>query len=52
MAGHIGSKRLTKQNLKIMDIDLDNQLIFIKGSVPGRRNSIVLIKDAVKNKKN
>ena len=52
MAGHMGSKRVTKQNLKIMDIDLDNQLIFIKGSVPGRRNSIVLIKDAVKNKKN
>tara|TARA_B100001245_G_C22755003_1_gene365486 strand:- start:34 stop:681 length:648 start_codon:yes stop_codon:yes gene_type:complete len=52
MAGHMGSKRVTKQNLKIMDIDLENQLILIKGSVPGRRNSIVLIKDAVKKKKN
>ena len=52
MAGHMGSKRVTKQNLKIMDIDLANKLIFIKGSVPGHRNSIVLIKDAVKKKKN
>ena len=51
MAGHMGSKRVTKQNLKIMDIDLDKKLIVIKGSVPGRRNSIVLIKDAVKRKK-
>ena len=51
MAGHMGAKRVTKQNLKIMDIDLDKKLIVIKGSVPGRRNSIVLIKDAVKRKK-
>ena len=35
-----------------MDIDLDKKLIFIKGSVPGPRNSIVLIKDAIKSKKN
>ncbi len=52
MAGHMGAKRVTKQNLKIIDIDLDQKLIFIKGSIPGRRNSIVLIKDAVKKKKN
>ena len=35
-----------------MDIDLDKKLIFIKGSVPGRKNSIVLIKDAIKKQKN
>ena len=51
MAGHMGAKRVTKQNLKIIDIDLENKLIFIKGSVPGRRNSIVLIKDAIKKNK-
>ena len=34
-----------------MDIDLDKKLILIKGSVPGKRNSIVLIRDAIKNKK-
>jgi len=48
MAGHLGARKVTKQNLKIMDIDLDNKLIFIKGSIPGPRNSIVLIRDAVK----
>ena len=52
MAGHMGAKRVTKQNLKIIDIDLDKKLIFIKGSVPGRKNSIVLIKDAIKKQKN
>jgi len=52
MAGHMGSKRVTKQNLKIMDIDLNEKLIFVKGTVPGCRNSIVLIKDAIKKKKN
>ena len=52
MAGHMGAQRVTKQNLTIMDIDLDNNLIFIKGSVPGRKNSVVLIKDAVKKNRN
>ena len=33
MAGHMGAKRVTKQNLTIMDIDLDNKLIAIKGSL-------------------
>ncbi len=49
MAGHMGAKKITKQNLKIFDIDLQNKLIFIKGSIPGKKNSIVLIKDATKN---
>ena len=52
MAGHMGAKRVTKQNLKIIDINLNEKLISIQGSVPGRRNSIVLIKDAIKKKKN
>jgi len=52
MAGHMGAQRVTKQNLTIMDIDLDNNLIVIKGSVPGRKNSVVLIKDAVKKNRN
>ena len=52
MAGHMGAKRVTKQNLKIIDINLNENLISIQGSVPGRRNSIVLIKDAIKKKKN
>ena len=48
MAGHMGVKKVTKQNLKIMNIDEKNNLITIKGSVPGKKNSIVYIKDAIK----
>ena len=52
MAGHMGSNKVTKQNLKIIDIDSNNNLLFIKGSVPGKRNSVILIKDAIKQKRN
>ena len=52
MAGHMGVKKVTKQNLKIVEIDEKNKLLIIKGSVPGKSNSIVLIKDAVKKKRN
>ena len=48
MAGHMGAKKVTKQNLKIIDVDQENKLISIKGSVPGKKNTIVLIKDAIK----
>jgi len=48
MAGHMGAKKVTKQNLKIISVDQDNKLISIKGSVPGKRNTVVLIKDAIK----
>ncbi len=51
MAGHMGNTKVTKQNLKIVDIDLDNNLMAIKGSVPGKRNTTVFIKDAIKRKK-
>ena len=48
MAGHMGAKKVTKQNLKIISVDQDNKLILIMGSVPGKKKSIVLIKDAIK----
>ena len=51
MAGHMGSVKVTKQNLKIIDIDLDKNLIAIKGSVPGKKNTTLFIKDAIKVKK-
>ncbi|HIC41725.1 MAG TPA: 50S ribosomal protein L3, partial [Pelagibacterales bacterium] len=51
MEGHMGNVRVTKQNLKIVDIDLANNLIAIKGSVPGKKNTTVFIKDSVKGKK-
>ena len=50
MAGHMGAKRVTKQNLKIISIDQDNKLILIMGSVPGKKNTVVLIKDAIKKR--
>lgn len=48
MAGHMGDRRVTKQNLEIIKTDADQGLIFVKGSVPGSENSYVLVKDAVK----
>jgi len=49
MAGHMGDKFRTIQNLEIIKSDLENNLIYIKGSVPGFKNSIVLIKKTSKN---
>ena len=51
MAGHMGNVKVTKQNLKIVNVDVKNNLLAIKGSVPGKKNSTVFIKDAVKQKK-
>ena len=51
MAGHMGNKKVTKQNLKIIDIDLNNKIISIKGSLPGKKNSVVFIKDSIKKSK-
>ena len=48
MAGHMGDKYRTIQNLEIIKSDLENNLIFIKGSVPGSKNSLVFIQ---KNRK-
>ena len=50
MAGRMGSKKVTKQNLKVIDVDQKNNLLIVKGSVPGKKNSIVFIKDSVKKK--
>ena len=44
MAGHMGDKFRTIQNLEIIKSDLENNLMFVKGSVPGSKNTIVLIK--------
>jgi large subunit ribosomal protein L3 len=44
MAGHMGDKFRTIQNLEVIKSDLENNLLFIKGSVPGSKNSTVLIK--------
>ena len=49
MAGHMGNKMRSMQNLEIIKTDLENELIYLKGSIPGSKNSEVLIKKAVKN---
>ena len=48
MAGRMGAKKVTKQNLKIIDVDVENNLLIVKGSIPGKKNSIVYLKDSVK----
>ena len=48
MAGHMGAKKVTKQNLKVIDVDQENKILVINGSVPGRKNSIVFVNDSVK----
>tara|TARA_B100000579_G_scaffold92082_1_gene72739 strand:- start:719 stop:1426 length:708 start_codon:yes stop_codon:yes gene_type:complete len=49
MAGHMGNKIRTIQNIEIIKTDSDNNLIYLKGSIPGSKNAEVLIKKAVKN---
>ena len=49
MAGHMGDKLRTMQNIEIIKTDAENQLIYLKGSIPGSKNSNVMIKKAVKN---
>jgi len=48
MAGHMGDKFRTIQNLEVIKSDLENNLIFLKGSVPGAKNAILLIKKTKK----
>tara|TARA_B100000959_G_C14938009_1_gene606568 strand:+ start:813 stop:1460 length:648 start_codon:yes stop_codon:yes gene_type:complete len=48
MAGHMGSKKVTIQNLKVVEVDKVNNLLVIKGSVPGKKNSIIIIRDSIK----
>ena len=48
MAGRMGNKRVTKQNLKVIEVDNVNNIIIVKGSVPGKKNSIIFLKDSIK----
>lgn len=50
MAGHMGSERVTKQNLEIVGVDMENSILLIKGAVPGHKGSIVYISDAIKKR--
>lgn len=48
MAGHLGSEKVTVQNLEIVKIDAENNLIAIKGAIPGAKGGIVVLADTVK----
>jgi len=49
MAGHMGNKLRTMQNIEIVKSDIENNLLYLKGSIPGSKNAEVLVKKAVKN---
>ncbi len=49
MAGHMGDKLRTMLNIEIVKTDIENELLYLKGSIPGSRNSEVLVKKSVKN---
>jgi large subunit ribosomal protein L3 len=48
MAGHMGTNRVTSQNLEVVRIDRENNLIAVKGSVPGHKDGLVVVKEARK----
>ena len=49
MAGHMGDKIRTMQNIEIIKSDPENNLLFLKGSIPGSKNTQVVVKESVKN---
>ncbi len=51
MPGHMGDKRRTVQNLKVVRIDAEKNLILVKGSIPGANGTTVLVRKAIKQKK-
>lgn len=50
LAGHMGAERVTVQNLDIVKVDAENNLIAIKGAIPGPKGGVVVLADTVKNK--
>ena len=50
MSGRYGNERVTIQNLKVVKVDLDRNILLVKGAIPGAKGSLVSIKEAVKAK--
>ena len=48
MPGHMGSVKVTTQNLEVVRVDAENNLLLVKGAVPGPKKSTVIIKESVK----
>ena len=49
MAGHMGDKLRTMQNIEIIKTDIENELLYLKGSIPGAKNTEVVVKKSIKN---
>ena len=49
MAGHMGDKIRTMLNLEVIKSDLENNLLYLKGSIPGSKNSTVFLRESIKN---
>lgn len=50
MPGHMGAKKVTTQNLEIVRVDVDKNLILVKGSMPGSKKALITLKETVKKK--
>ncbi len=48
MPGHMGSVKVTVQNLEVVRVDAENNMLLVKGSVPGAKKSLIVVKEAVK----
>ncbi len=51
MGGHMGNERVTTQNLRVLKVDLDNNLLVVKGAVPGFDQSYIVVKEAIKKRR-
>ena len=51
LPGHMGAERVTIQNLNVVRVDAERNLLLVKGSVPGPKGGLLIIKDAVKSSK-
>lgn len=49
MPGHMGNVRVTVQNLEVVKVDVDNNVILVKGAVPGPKKAMIMLKETVKN---
>lgn len=50
MPGRMGADRITVKNLKVLDVDAENNLLLVKGAIPGRRGTLIEIRESVKSK--
>ena len=49
MAGHMGDRLRTMLNIEIIKTDLENELLYLKGSIPGSKNTEVVVRKSIKN---